>query len=922
VKPVLSPEAPPSADRGLRPDYDLLLRLSELAGFLPEAVRRSEWLNAYLFAAAMNQIAEDYVHEDIGLLGAVGDRLLARGGGAEVAAQRAAAALLTVAQELRSFGRSRREVRTWQRELATLVGELARVVCAPENEGEQARPGLEAALDSLGPVVDRLPARPRELTARLPACFQAFDLDVPDVIALTSRFVEAHPDRSRPLLVAGVRTAGSFLAPLCSAVLESRGYTRVRVLTLRPRQPLLPRERELVRGVARRGGLALVIDDPPESGRTVARAAGQIAGLGFRRESIVLLLPLFGDRLSLAKSLTPYPSVLLPAGEWSIDAKLTPEAVGRVLEGLLDREVVEVEPLQLPARRWQRSHRRALFRVGLTERGAEQSLLALVEGVGIGYFGEQTMAVAERLRDHVPEVFGLDAGCLYRAWLPNEARICAPGHEPDDELLRAVAGYVAGRKLALPVAEDKSVGEFGAAPVWEVVSSILSRTFGRGAPAARLLLVDELTKQFLRVARPSVVDGATSLSNWFSDESDPGRIVKVEFARRSFWNLGLLCYDAAFDLAGAALSSRDDARADRLRATYTQIVGESIGDERWLLCELAQLWGRGRTRPEESVEVERGQAHALRRYMTRLYLDDLTPSREGPLCALDLDGVLETEHLGFPGMTAAGASALRALVCHGYRPILVSGRSDWEVADRCRSYGLAGGVAEYGALVYVAERDERHILVSEAQQSTLSRARDVLRKQPGVRLDDAFHYAVRAFAADRQGRRRPLDPATVRVALEEVGSSSLAVVTGECQTDFTAAGVDKGTGTRTLAALLDPSGNGGLRPPALAVGDTLADLPMLRDAALRFAPAHADPRLSREGVERLRAPYQAGLALAVARLIGHEPGSCPACRAPRLSAESDLLVGLLSAGEAGRLELTRRFLRLRRRTRMPATARA
>jgi hypothetical protein len=105
------------------------------------------------------------------------------------------------------------------------------------------------------------------------------------------------------------------------------------------------------------------------------------------------------------------------------------------------------------------------------------------------------------------------------------------------------------------------------------------------------------------------------------------------------------------------------------------------------------------------------------------------------------------------------------------------------------------------------------------------------------------------------------------------------------------------------------------RPVALAVGDTVADLPMLREAALRFAPAHADPRLSREGVERLRAPYQAGLALAVGRLIGHEPGGCPACRAPRLGPEADLLISLLSAGEAGRAELARRFLRLRRQAR-------
>jgi hypothetical protein len=97
---------------------------------------------------------------------------------------------------------------------------------------------------------------------------------------------------------------------------------------------------------------------------------------------------------------------------------------------------------------------------------------------------------------------------------------------------------------------------------------------------------------------------------------------------------------------------------------------------------------------------------------------------------------------------------------------------------------------------------------------------------------------------------------------------------------------------------------------AFAVGDTAADLPMLREAALALAPAHARHRLGREGVETMRAPYQAGLAEAVARLLGHAPGTCPACRPPRLSPEDSLLVSLVSVGEGGRVELARRFLRL------------
>jgi hypothetical protein len=913
MRPVVSLDAPPSEEGVLRPSYDLMLRLSELAELLAGAARRSEWLDAFLFAAGMNQIAEDYVHEDMCFLGAIGDLLLARGGRAQVAAGRVAGSALAVAEDVRSFGKSMRETLVWQRELAGVVQALARVLCAAEESGD-AQPRLETALQALLPRVGALPTDLRERTARLPACFQAFDLDIPDVVELTLKFVESSPNRGRPLLLAGVRTGGSYLAPLCAAALESLGYADVRVLTLRPRQPLLAGERAVVRRVARGHGLALVIDDPPESGRTVARVASDIARLGFPRESIVLLLPLFEGGLSLAESLRRYQSILLPGDEWSIKGKLTSDRVGEVLGRLLPsgREVVAVEPVELSARRWKRSHARALFRVGLREDGLQQSMLVLVEGVGIGYFGEQTMAVAERLREHVPEIFGVERGCVHRAWMPEEERVSRPGDVPDEELETAVARYVTDRRRVLPVAEDRSVAEFGSRPVWEVTSSILSGTFGRGAPAARLLLVDALVKRLLRVTHPSVVDGATSLSNWFSVQDDPGHVIKVEFATRSFWNLGLLSYDAVFDLAGAALSSPDDATAERLRSTYAGITGERIDDERWVLYELAQLWGRGRTRPGEIAEVQREQARALRRYLARLYLDDLVPARDGPLCALDLDGVLETETLGFPATTAAGAQALRALLCHGYRPVLVSGRSVAEVADRCRSYRLPGGVAEYGAAVYLAERDEGAILLSDAEQALLSRTREVLAARPGVCLDHAYEHSVRAFVLARKGHRRRLGPAEVEALLEELGdSSSLELVVGESQTDFTARGVDKGTGVRALAGCLDRPGSD--PPLALAVGDTVADLPMLRQAALRFAPRHASAALARQGVELMEAPYQAGLALGVGRLIGHEPGSCPACRAPGLSGEAELLVALLSAGEAGRLELARRFVRLRRR---------
>jgi len=908
----------PDASRTGLGQHNLRLSVAELTALLADAMRQQQWMNAYLFAAGINQVVEDHLHSDVYVVGRVGHLLLSGGSRAHVVAGRAAMATVSVVQDVRSRRRSSRETLAWQRSVATLVGALARIVSAdvPAEEADSTEVATEA--EALLDALDALPVALRDRVLRLPSCFQAFDMDVADVRRMAAEFAGSWPNRSRPLIIAGVRTSGSYLAPLCAAILESQGYTDVGVLTLRPQHPLLRGERQLLRGFAKRDGLVLVIDDPPGSGQSIARVAGTIARLGVPRESIVLLLPLFGSRESLPAGLRDFPTVLLPADEWAINAKLTPEAVGRVFGRLVGAgtSVEAVEPVPLPGRRWQRSHERALFRVDLVEGGTPRSVSVLVEGVGIGYFGEHALAVAEDLRDYVPEVFGLEGGCLYRTWLPETARSCPPGSAPDTELVTAAATYILERRQAFRVSTDRSVAAVDEMPVWEVASYILSHAFGRGAPVARVLLVDALAKHLLRVADPSVVDGSTSLSNWFADERNPGRYLKVDFAGRSFWNLGLLCYDAAFDLAGAALSSPSDPTADDLRSSYARLGGAPIGEERWFLYELAQLWGQGRTRPDGGAGLERESSRSLQRYMARLFLADLAPNPDGELCALDLDGVLDTETLGFPGTTASGAIALRALVAHGYCPVLVSGRSAEDVADRCRAYGLLGGVAEYGAVVLTTAPEAAHALLSDAARGALERARADLGARDDVGLDEAYRYSVRAFRTDRRGRRGPVDQQTVDAVLAASGDpAALRTVVGESQTDFVAAEIDKGDGVRALAARLGRRKNGARGVLAFAVGDTAADLPMLREAAIACAPAQARRLLKREGVEVVSAPYQAGLALAVGRLLGHEPGSCPTCRAPELTPENALLVSLLSAGECRRVGLARRFLELRRRVR-------
>jgi hydroxymethylpyrimidine pyrophosphatase-like HAD family hydrolase len=468
---------------------------------------------------------------------------------------------------------------------------------------------------------------------------------------------------------------------------------------------------------------------------------------------------------------------------------------------------------------------------------------------------------------------------------------------------------VAARHRALGVEEDISLRLAGEQPAWEVASMALSRVFGRGRLAARPLVTDWVAKRLLRVDRPSVVDGDTDLDRWFMGDTPRAPMTKVGAGEHSFWHLGLACFDPAFDLAGATARASDAAFVRGLRQAYADETGAWVDAERWLLYELAHLWGRGRSHPQEMAALRRAGARALQRYFGDVFLRELpaVPPR-GPLCALDVDGVLETEHLGFPALTASAARALRALLSHGYRPLLASGRSAAEIVERCRAYGLAGGVAEYGAVTYDAQADRLRVLLSPDQRSELDGLRAVLARIDGVHVDPEYRYSVRAFRMARGGRRVGLDAATSARVLRGTARGEIAAIDGEGQTDFVVRAIDKGVGLRALTAELGSAPKA--RPLAFAIGDTGADLPAFDLAAVAFAPANATAVMRRGGVTVLRRAYQPGLEEAVRSVLGHRPGGCVRCRGPRLTGDRRLLLRVLGAQERGRLGMGMQGMRL------------
>jgi hypothetical protein len=862
---------------------DLLSGAGELARLLGQALGTGDWLDAYLLAAGLSQLAEDRLHPDPLLLYRAASYLRGQPSRPARLAGSVSGALGAVARS--GAGPARRRLTAARHALAVLTVRLAGQVLGLERAGDLV--AVPAA------VLAAAPGLAGEVL-RVPACFHGFDQHPDDVLWLVSEVLRQYPVAGVPVCVLGVRTSGSYLAPLHVAALRAAGVS-AGLLTYRPGRPFLRWERAVLARTARAGGLVLVTDDPPGSGASLAAAARSAARAGFPDQAIVLVFSSFGPAADAPGRLSRWPAVVQPWGQWSVHGRLGATQVARALAGLAGPgvEVTDVWRRAGPASDGARGHVRARFSALLTDRrsGVAARRDVVVEGAGLGYLGRQGIAVAGALPGHLPQVYGFADGLLYRDWLRPRA---AP---PDGGALAGtVAGYVAARQRALP-APSAPVGRLrGRDPAWEVAARLLSGQYGPLGVPARPLLLDPAVRRLLVPAYPAVADGKTDSRHWLPDPAARGGLRKVDFYQRAFGHLDLACYDPVFDLAGAAADPPTADFEARLRAAYLRATGQRVDGERWLLYRLAQLWRLGRAGDLPPDEIEARSAAAVHDYLGGLYLTGLPPAT-GPLCAIDLDGVLECDRLGYPATSPAGVLALRALIAHGYRPVLASGRCLPDVRDRCVVFGLAGGVAEYGAALYLshprpaptpalrppplwAGGHEQDLLPGRSR-ALLDRVRAELAACRGVAVDPRYRHTVRARCD-----AGPLPPGLAG-RIPALAGPDLRIIHGRGQTDVTVAGVDKGTGLAALAGLLaEPR-------CALAVGDSPPDFPLLARASLARAPRNGRRWAGAAGITVTRHAYQAGLLDACAELLGHRPGGCAACRPPAFAPRTRALLAVL-----------------------------
>jgi hypothetical protein len=400
---------------------DLLDDFASLCDLCTRELAREHWLDAYLLAAGANQIVEDYLHPDP----LAWQRLGRHVADLPKVGRPAAAVYRKVDRAAFDLGWRRKQqwVRWQQQWTSRVVAPLAgRVVGAGMEPSMAIATVLAAESRSAPPSL-------RQALLRLPSCFQSFDQQLPDIDCLVRKFADQFPDRARPLTVVGVRSSGSYLAPLAEAFFRAAGFTDVAQLTLRPGRWLHSAERLSIAGARDRDGLVVLLDDPPATGRALASVTEALRSLGLPVANIVLLLAAFEANQQLPVALADYQSIVLPWPEWAVHDQLEPAAALATLSELLRPagEVTSVKRLPLSDRSWKRSHIRAQFSVQLRSPSSsvEQRRDVYAEGVGLGYFGRHALAVAERLTDFVPHIYGLRAGLLFREWLPTDARLAA-----------------------------------------------------------------------------------------------------------------------------------------------------------------------------------------------------------------------------------------------------------------------------------------------------------------------------------------------------------------------------------------------------------------------------------------------------------------------------------------------------------------
>lgn len=883
---------------------ELFIRLAEeldrYDGLSLNWQREESRINIYLFACAIGCTVDDYL----------GGRALnlehiskqhASLGRALATAQRAAHRVHLLRNAVLD-----RAIVAWRRAWDDWIDRACNLLIATGDCGDSTHRVAELRASARALHQTRLPERVLRRRLRLPEGYRCQDMTHQDITNMARLYQAANPAPA-PTLVVGARTAGAYFAPLVCAWLRTQGWPEVQWLTLRPKGRLSLRERRRLRALDRPDVRVIVVDDYPNSGRTLYHLTSLLKRFGAGPERITLLVPrhptqpdwTLPDDVARAG---PVAMITLDPHQLEKPSFLAPECLEPLMREYFPGEAALVPDdaraaainSRLADCRGNGFHVRFkrvfTVRLGPANRGESAVRRLLAKSVGWGWLGYHAFIAGRRLAGLVPSVVGLRHGLLFTEWL--EAAENPPAVRASDRAIQAFSRYVAARARRLRLPQDPLFDhpEYSWNG-WDEIVHILRAPYGAYlgrlmAPALRRALRPYVCPV------PALVDGRMRPEEWVENEDG---FLKLDFEHHNFSGPELDIVDPAYDLAQLSLEWQLSYQSEeKLLADYARQGGDPTI---WRRIPLYRLLSGTRAMRGALDKLAAGTAdaqHWSRCFlMTRSFLMGhmnrycaalaRLPRREWTdrLLFLDLDGVMDRAVMGFPHTTEAGLRALALLQSEGFSVVPNSERSMAEVYEYCRIYGLPGGVAELGSVFMDVAHGREEVLISQRAAEQLRACRQALRAWPGVLTDPEYRYAICAWRM-RGKETVPLGTAETDYLLSTHRLDHLTFLPSDGCTYIQARGADKGTGMR---AALESIRGFGYQPQIMAaIGDGEADIPMLEAAApLAFAPANCAPavrELARTGGCRImKQSFQRGLLAAAKTICGgrvpqlhHRPG--------------------------------------------------
>jgi hydroxymethylpyrimidine pyrophosphatase-like HAD family hydrolase/hypoxanthine phosphoribosyltransferase len=727
----------------------------------------------------------------------------------------------------------------------------------------------------------------------LPEGFRCQDLAHQDLFALIQQVISHQKNKCRFVII-GPRTFAAYFAPLVKAYLSVMGWPSALYMTVRPKWGISRKEKQKLRQIISQGDHVLIVDDYPNTGETLKKMIGMLRSFGVEPERISTLAPSHAvqkintpseeiEYLARVSRFTMRPDELYK--EYFLNSSSVESLFGDYFadqgwEAVTIQENSAVGEInnQLQQHYGDGFHVRLkrVFDVRLSSNKTHCVKRVFAKSVGWGWLGYHAYLSGTCLSGFVPKVIGLRNGLLFTEWIEK-----IPQNQEktvNTALLKRLSSYVISRVEKLPLSEDPWFECPGYRRTgWEFILGILRSAYGRYVDYVAIPLLKKRLRKYIS-ASPTMVDGHMRQDEWL--ESETG-IYKVDFEHHNFGGAELDMVDPAYDLASAIFEFRlSQSEEQELLLSYTRASGDQNVSERIMIHKLlyglialqyAAYWvvrlvsNRKKEELNESYLWARNfLIYQMNQFCARAINKQHIIERANHLFFLDIDGVLDTEILGFPHTTYSGLTALRLLQCHGFSIIPNSGRSIEHVKNYCLTYGLSGGIAEYGSIFWDAMNTRELSLIDKKTAAELARCREAIKKIPGVFIDPGYRCSIRAYRYNGQ-RTVGLEVDEVKTLLTRLQCDRLTTIS-QGNTFILQKGIDKGSGLLAAKKFL-----GYTDEPVSAIGDTVQDLAMLDIADFAYAPSNCSKEIydlaGKGKCKIMPQPYQRGLLAAAQESI-------------------------------------------------------